>query len=1247
MPVNQRQQTAKSKAPVQVPSSPSTIPTVQIKNKDGSKFINVPSATKTHSADMAQTSTRPNGNAPTGANGSAPTVNRKKQKRREKQAAKLAAEGILPNQAQPSKQVPDLAARVLGMSLDEQHGQNGQFDEAEGEEEMGYYSEDDPAYEGLYGQFSPPNGYTEPAGKKSKKKKNNKAKKNQLPDPPSNHSQPRTNGLAHPTIHNYPPSSLPPLGTNMPRGPGISRERIWNTSSNEERERIKEFWLSLGEEDRKSLVKVEKDAVLKKMKEQQKHSCTCTVCGRKRIAIEEELEVLYDAYYEELEQYANNQGDGVPPMMPPPRRYGAMSGLHPPNCLPLSNCPAPQPSRGRIVKQDEQIEEDEDDEDYEDSEQEEDDEDEDDYDSNEEPEPEEIPRSSHAADFFNFGNSLTVKGGILTVADDLLKNDGKKFIEMMEQLAERRMAREEDAEAQKQQAYANYSHPPNGMHSHSHGYHNQPHNHSHGHSHSHHPHNHNHPHSHPHPHPHPPPQAPPLQDDEEYDDEEEEDDEEYSSQDEDYDDDEMPDTMTEEQRMEEGRRMFQIFAARMFEQRVLTAYKEKVARERQEQLLQEMEDEKQADSQKKAKKAKDAQKKKEKLAQKKQALAEEKAQKEAVKAAEEAALRAAEEQKLQEQRSKAEEKRKKKEAQKKAEEEERLKKEAEKQRRAQEQKDRQAEAERKQREAKEKEKLQKEQARLKEKEAKEAKERELKERKDKQDIEKREKEAKAQQLREQQAAQQAAQKSAALATQAVKRAPVPIPVNLLPQSVAAPSPHIPIATPALPKAPTPGRLRTVSQQGSSNSGPSVPQTPQTVGISQNVSPVPSAPLQGSPVPIGTKTQPFPFLHEPQAKSPIHSALKGQGPPGMLPTTFSGLPNMNMNMGYPPPPGLPMNMPPGFGGRLPHEFMYPQQQSMSASFRPPMSGPNGMPMHPSMLQGGRGFPPPQPPPGFPGSPNLSNVNPIGTSFAKDSTFGHSRQASASFENPLATQPPAQPIARPGPINRPSSIVHGRKSGETANEPEETDAHLGSSALLDGSDEQIPAAGARRQSAAPRHNFAPGNPFGMDSPGAFPSPNASFNTWGGPQIPFGSSSLPGSSFTGGWLPSTSTSFGAVGGSSAIRAGQPRSVTVRQLACRACNNLEASSPDGFVDIKAIQEEIAALKQPSDLSISETELIDICDTEGNAINGGGTFETRNENDGRQFIRHELDNPKARRPLGTPGEIGSPIVGVPSRFFS
>jgi hypothetical protein len=40
---------------------------------------------------------------------------------------------------------------------------------------------------------------------------------------------------------------------------------------------------------------------------------------------------------------------------------------------------------------------------------------------------------------------LSRPGGVLTVADDLLKNDSTRFLEMMEQLAERRMMREEAA----------------------------------------------------------------------------------------------------------------------------------------------------------------------------------------------------------------------------------------------------------------------------------------------------------------------------------------------------------------------------------------------------------------------------------------------------------------------------------------------------------------------------------------------------------------------------------------------------------------------------------------------------------------------------------------------------------------------------------------------------------------------------------------------------------------------------------
>ena len=495
MLANQRQQT------VQSPTSPTSKATAKYTNKDGSKFITVPksfnvSDSSETSPAMAQTTTKPNGQIPTlpaDTNGVAPTVNRKKQKRRQKQAAKLAAEqpaksqsNGVPSATEVKRQMQELEAKFREHGLDEQYDENGQFDPAEGDP---YYSDEDgDAYSGSYGQTgSPSNGYAMPASNAGKKSKKKKKGKGGLPDIP-NHVHGGTNGLSQSHVS----LSLPPLDTNGPRGPGISKEKIWNTSSQEERERIKEFWLSLGEDERKSLVKVEKDAVLKKMKEQQKHSCSCTVCGRKRTAIEEELEVLYDAYYEELEQYANNQGDGgPPPMMAPHRRFGAMSGLQPPNRLPPA-FNGQQPSRGRIVEELGDDEDDEGDEEYS-----EDDADEDDYSD----EPDELPQS-HARDFFNFGNSLTVQGGILTVADDLLKNDGKKFIEMMEQLAERRMARETDAAQQ----YSNidYGHPPNGsMHSHAH--------------------THNHP---------PPP------DDEEYDDEDEEEDE-YDSQDEDYDEEEM------------------------------------------------------------------------------------------------------------------------------------------------------------------------------------------------------------------------------------------------------------------------------------------------------------------------------------------------------------------------------------------------------------------------------------------------------------------------------------------------------------------------------------------------------------------------------------------------------------------------------------------------------------------------------------------------------------------------------------
>ncbi|KAJ3993636.1 hypothetical protein F5050DRAFT_1577214 [Lentinula boryana] len=70
--------------------------------------------------------------------------------------------------------------------------------------------------------------------------------------------------------------------------------------------------------------------------------------------------------------------------------------------------------------------------------------------------------------------------------------------------------------------------------------------------------------------------------------------------------------MTEEQKMEEGKRMFSIFAARMFERRVWIAYREKVAQIRQSQFLRELEDEYKLTKEREAKKQNANQKKKDK-----------------------------------------------------------------------------------------------------------------------------------------------------------------------------------------------------------------------------------------------------------------------------------------------------------------------------------------------------------------------------------------------------------------------------------------------------------------------------------------------------------------------------------------------------------------------------------------------------------------------------------------------------------
>ncbi len=61
----------------------------------------------------------------------------------------------------------------------------------------------------------------------------------------------------------------------------------------------------------------------------------------------------------------------------------------------------------------------------------------------------------------------------------------------------------------------------------------------------------------------------------------------------------------------------------------------------------------------------------------------------------------------------------------------------------------------------------------------------------------------------------------------------------------------------------------------------------------------------------------------------------------------------------------------------------------------------------------------------------------------------------------------------------------------------------------------------------------------------------------------------------------------------------------------------------------------------MAASELHEITETEVNTNNGGGSFHLRQDPTGDYSIRYESDTPTtSNRPVGAPGEIGSPIMG-------
>lgn len=74
----------------------------------------------------------------------------------------------------------------------------------------------------------------------------------------------------------------------------------------------------------------------------------------------------------------------------------------------------------------------------------------------------------------------------------------------------------------------------------------------------------------------------------------------------------------------------------------------------------------------------------------------------------------------------------------------------------------------------------------------------------------------------------------------------------------------------------------------------------------------------------------------------------------------------------------------------------------------------------------------------------------------------------------------------------------------------------------------------------------------------------------------------------------------------------------------------------------QVEQLRSSSEPAISLDEMLDICDTEGNPQNGGGSFSIKEDENGR-YVKFEPDTNSAvagNRGSLVPGDIGSPVPG-------
>ena len=214
------------------------------------------------------------------------------------------------------------------------------------------------------------------------------------------------------------------------------------------------------------------------------------------------------------------------------------------------------------------------------------------------------------------------------------------------------------------------------------------------------------------------------------------------------------------------------------------------------------------------------------------------------------------------------------------------------------------------------------------------------------------------------------------------------------------------------------------------------------------------------------------------------------------------------------------------------------------------------------------------------------------------------------------------------------------------------HLGSSALLDDSEDVLPPTLPDFQPGLRRGYVAPGRPGPAFPPAPFADP-AIASMWGSPMQPPGMSPFaqtpvapPGFGAPVGWPASPSLGFSApIGIGRVAPARPPASVAIRQILCNVCRDLAMKEPakDGFIPLSSLQEAVKTyvdFNPMGDGPLTESDIVALCETEGNMANGGGTFELADEA-GTKNIRWNPD--KMAQPLGAfgaPGQIGSPVLG-------